>query len=175
MITTLRNILHRFDIVTDEIDDVKEVIIQLSQRDTRALTIEEKDNLVIGYCILKVEINRKYRLHQFKSEDVVGKSEYIKTKHIFLRTSLPSGRYIIVTTTFNPGETTDYLLRLFTEDEPDLKLLKKDVPVAKWYQFFSKPPVLVTRITIKSASGLDKNLFGSKLSSCLENFSHNIT
>ncbi len=123
--TFLENPQFRFDVKGAEVDDTKEVILQLSQRDTRSLTIEQKESLVIGFAILKIEINRKYRLHTFKSDDVVAKSDYIKTKHIFLRTSLPAGRYMIVATTFNPGETTDYLLRVFTEDEASLNLLRK--------------------------------------------------
>jgi calpain-5 len=159
-------LFHRFDINTTSGDDTKEIIIQLSQRDSRSLLMDTQENLVIGFSILKVESNRKYRLHQFSSADAIAaKSDYIKTKHIFVRTSsLGPGRYIIIVTTFEPGQTTDYLLRIFTQQDTDLTLLTKDVPIPKWYQCFTKQPVLMTRITVKSASGLEKqDVFGSKL------------
>ena len=104
----------RFDIETRSDEEAKDVIIQLSQRDTRSLLMENKDTLIIGFTILKVEFNRKYRLHQFSEEQIVNKSDYIKSKHIFLRANLPRGRYVIIVTTFEPGQSTDFLLRLFT-------------------------------------------------------------
>ena len=70
-------------------DTPMDVIIQLSQRDSRTLLMENKENLVIGFIIMKVEKNRKFRLHRFTDEQIVAKSDYIKAKHIFLRTSLP--------------------------------------------------------------------------------------
>ena len=76
--------------------------------------MENKETLIIGFTILKVEFNRKYRLHQFSEEQIVNKSDYIKSKHIFLRANLPRGRYVIIVTTFEPGQSTDFLLRVFT-------------------------------------------------------------
>ena len=153
----------RFDIETKSEDETKDVIIQLSQRDSRSLLMEKKENLIIGFTILKVEFNRKYRLHQFSDEQIINKSDYIKSKHIFLRSNLPRGRYVIIVTTFEPEQSTDFLLRVFTEDDPDLTCLTKDVPTLKWYQFWQSPPKIVTRLTIKSASGLEKqDVFGSK-------------
>ena len=69
-------------------DEPREVIIQLSQRDSRSLLMETKEKLVIGFTILKVEQNRKFRLHQFSEEQIAAKSDYIKSKHIFLRVTL---------------------------------------------------------------------------------------
>ena len=72
-------------------------------------------------------------------------------------------------TTFEPGQTTDYLLRLFCEKDPELKCLTKDVPTLKWYKFWQSIPLLLTRITIISASRLEKqDLFGSKYSTVTE-------
>ena len=55
----------RMDIETKSGEETKDVIIQLSQRDSRSLLMENKETLIIGFTILKVESNRKYRLHQF--------------------------------------------------------------------------------------------------------------
>ena len=41
--------------------------------------------------------------------------------------------------------------------------MEKDVPTLKWYQFWQNPPNMVTRITIKEASGIERqDIFGSK-------------
>ena len=159
------SLFSRISIETKSDEETKDVIIQLSQRDSRSLLMDNKETLIIGFTVLKVEFNRKYRLHQFSEEQIVNKSDYIKSKHIFLRANLPRGRYVIVVTTFEPGQSTDFLLRVFTEEDPDLKCLTKDVPTLKWYQFWQSPPKIVTRLTIKSASGLEKrDIFGSKYS-----------
>ena len=124
--------------------------------------MEQKDYLVIGFTILKVELNRKYRLHRFAESQIEAKSDYIKSKHIFLRTNLKPGRYVIVVTTFSPNESTDFLLRLFSEKDAKLTGLTKNLPVLKWYQ--KKAPKLLTRITILDASDLTKqDVFRRKL------------
>lgn len=153
---------YRFDVDGNSPEEEKEVIVQLSQRDCRSLLMESKETLVIGFTILKVEGNRKYRLHQFSDDQIVAKSDYIKSKHIFLRTNLArNSRYVIVVTTFNPGESTDFLLRVFMENDADLTRLSKDVPTLKWYQFWKKVPLMVTRVQIFRASGLEKqDMFG---------------
>ncbi len=124
--------------------------------------MEQKEYLVIGFTILKVELNRKYRLHQrFSEAQIQGKSDYIKSKHIFLRTNLNPGRYVIVVTTFSPNESTDFLLRLFSEKNSKLTGLTKNLPVLKWYQ--RKMPKLLTRLTILNATDLPKqDVFRSK-------------
>ena len=91
--TFLFNPQYRFDISKE--DDG--VIIQLSQSDVRELG-QKKELLVIGFHIMRVEENRRYRLHRIQSPQVT--SEYIKTKHIFLKATLPKGRFVIIPTTF---------------------------------------------------------------------------
>ena len=50
----------------DDPDDSKlEIIVQLSQKDARStLLSDQRQNLVIGFHIMKVEANRKYRVHK---------------------------------------------------------------------------------------------------------------
>ena len=64
----IRKILHfRFDIpYTDDPEDSKlEIIVQLSQKDARStLLSDQRQNLVIGFHIMKVEANRRYRVHK---------------------------------------------------------------------------------------------------------------
>ena len=71
---------------------------------------------------------------------------------------------MIVPTTFKPGDATDFLLRIFTEDNANIKELEEDIPTLPWYKkCCSIPPSLVTRIKVKGATKLEnKQLMGSK-------------
>ncbi len=44
---------------------------------------EDKDLCVIGFHIMKVENNRRFRLHRIQEKAFT--SDYILTKHIFLK------------------------------------------------------------------------------------------
>lgn len=147
--TFLRNPQYRFD-VKEETDDV---IFQLMQRDAREHKQEGMQNLVIGFHIMKVEENRKYRVHRI--HDAVATSDYIRTRSIFLREQLKQGRYVIIPTTFKPDETGDFLMRIFTSKDPDAKELVLDQPKNPWYSCFKKA-VMVTTITVKCANNLEK-------------------
>ncbi|XP_045132951.1 calpain-5-like isoform X5 [Portunus trituberculatus] len=147
--TFLRNPQYRFD-VREETDDV---IFQLMQRDAREHKQEGMQNLVIGFHIMRVEENRKYRVHRI--HDAVATSDYIRTRSIFLREQLKQGRYVIIPTTFKPDETGDFLMRIFTSKDPDAKELVLDQPKNPWYSCFKKA-VMVTTITVKCANNLEK-------------------
>ena len=92
--TFLNNPQYRFDVPeVDEDDDPSEIIVQLSQSDTRGcsgLASEKKkrDNITIGFHIMRVEANRLVRVHHLVPSSSVDTSDYIKTKHIFLRSEL---------------------------------------------------------------------------------------
>ncbi|KAL7632549.1 UNVERIFIED_CONTAM: hypothetical protein RMT77_017116 [Armadillidium vulgare] len=145
----LRNPQYRFDVKEEEDD----VLIQLMQRDAREKRKEGVLNLVIGFHIMKVEANRRYRVHTI--HEPVATSDYIRTRSIFLREQLKRGRYVIVPTTFKPNETGEFLLRLFSSKDPDAKELIDDQPKIAWYSCVKKPAMLTT-VSIKSASDLQK-------------------
>ncbi|MCL4135333.1 UNVERIFIED_CONTAM: hypothetical protein GTU68_052016 [Idotea baltica] len=152
----MRNPQFRFDI-KDEDDDV---IIQLMQRDAREKRKEGALNLVIGFHIMKVEANRRFRVHSI--HEPVSTSDYIRTRSIFLREQLKRGRYVIIPTTFKPDETGEFLLRLFTSKVSDAKELTEEQPKQPWYSCVKKPSILTT-ISIKSASNLEKqSAFGGE-------------
>jgi len=156
----LDNPQYRFDLPPlEDADEESEVIVQLSQSDARsALLTDKKDNVTIGFHIMEVESNRKCRVHQLRPESAVATSDYIKTKHIFLRATMPrtGGRFVIVPTTFKPGETTDFLLRIFTEHPANVKELKHDVPPVPWYKkCCHDQPSVVTRLTVAGVRGLE--------------------
>ena len=64
---------------------------------------------------------------------------------------------MIVPTTFKPGEISEFLLRVFTDSDADVKELKKDEPGEKWYSCCASPPVLLTRVKVTGAAGLENN------------------
>lgn len=61
----------------------------------------------------QVEENRQYRMHSLQHK--AASSIYINSRSVFLRTELPEGRYVIIPTTFEPGHTGEFLLRVFTD------------------------------------------------------------
>lgn len=67
----------------------------------------------------QVEANRRYRLHTIR-EKAAG-SEYAMSRNVFHRCNLKSGRYIIVPTTFEPGQEGEFLLRIFTSKANNAK------------------------------------------------------
>ncbi|KAM4726367.1 calpain-5-like isoform 1-T2 [Anableps anableps] len=146
--TFLQNPQYLFD-VTKESD---EVLISLQQRDNK---IHRKQglgkNLTIGFSILKVELNRKYRLHEIVTQQCLHTSSYIDARTVFLRCQLTEGRYIIIPTTFKPFKKGDYMLRLYTDVDSGCRELVKDKPEVKcWSPIFGYPQA-VTHIFVKGA------------------------
>lgn len=121
-----------------------EVLICLQQKERRATPKEGKgENLAIGFDIhrvspkrrnqpmlwnalqtphlwfLQVELNRKYRMHT--AQQKVAGSIYINSRCVFLRKEMKEGRYVIIPTTFDPGQQGEFLLRVFTDVPSDCK------------------------------------------------------
>lgn len=129
-----------------------DVMVSLMQRDQRFKKHLGKSPLTIGFSIMRVENNRKYRIH--KLYDVVGTVTYINAREVFSRFPLPAGRYVIVPTTFQPGEETEFLLRLFTSFQTKFRPLLDDAPynVGRLAPCISKKYKSVVRITVVSAN-----------------------
>ena len=121
---------------------------------------------MIGFHLLKVESNREFRLHKIIPGSDCGSSDYIRSRHIFLRKTLSPGRYFIIPTTFDPGQDANFLLRLFSDKSSDLSPVLLDEPkdpCCLGCGCGSRPQV-VTRVTVLSATGLQKqNVIGRKL------------
>ncbi|KAF6728910.1 Calpain-5 [Oryzias melastigma] len=110
--TFLQNPQYLFD-VKKETD---EVLITLQQKDQR---IHKKaghgKNVFIGFRVLKVELNREKRMCRLRSKKQTGIKLFSDARSVFLRCNLPRGRYIIIPSTFDPGEEGEFMLRIFTE------------------------------------------------------------
>ena len=60
----------------------------------------------------KVEENRHYRVHQ--PQEIVKSSAFKNSRSVFLRHTMSKGRYILVASTFKPGLSANFMLRLYT-------------------------------------------------------------
>uniref|UniRef100_A0A3B4U5E4 Calpain 6 n=1 Tax=Seriola dumerili TaxID=41447 RepID=A0A3B4U5E4_SERDU len=128
--TFLQNPQYLFD-VTKEVD---EVLISLQQRDMKIhRKVGQGENLTIGFGVFKVELNRKYRMHDFLTQHCVETSTYINARTVFMRSMLPQGRYVIIPTTFRPQTLGDYMIRVFTDVDSGCRELTEDKMCADPY------------------------------------------
>ncbi|KAJ8306660.1 hypothetical protein KUTeg_015701 [Tegillarca granosa] len=117
----------------------------------------------IGFQIMKVEVNRKYRVHLNEDiNDLIYKSEYLKSRSVFGVLKLMKGRYVIIPTTREPGEIGPFMLRLYTGSKSSGKELTEEGPSKGCLCF--KSATLVTTLTVISAEELELPT-GSKVKS----------
>ncbi|CAF96212.1 unnamed protein product, partial [Tetraodon nigroviridis] len=130
-----------------------EVLICLQQEDRR---IHRKhgggENLPIGFEVLKVEVNRSSRVQRV--EEKAASSVYMDSRSVTLRAALAPGRYVILPTTFLPGATGRFLLRVFCHAPVRLRELREDLPPPWWFRCFLPQPAVVTTVHLRRASGL---------------------
>eukprot|EP00064_Thunnus_orientalis_P010941 superscaffoldBa00001530_g10970 len=160
--TFLQNPQYLFD-VTKEVD---EVLISLQQRDMKIhRRFGQGENLTIGFSVFKVELNRKYRMHDILTQKCVVTSTYINARTVFVRSMLSQGRYIIMPTTFKPEALGDYMIRVFTDVDSGCRYncdggvmspqeLTEDKPKVKCWSSFLGYPQAVTHIYVHGAEGL---------------------
>ncbi|CAG8677378.1 12019_t:CDS:2, partial [Gigaspora rosea] len=99
------------------------------------------EKITIGFVILKVELNRRYRIHQ-PTYEIVGRVTYINSREVTERISLKPGHYILIPSAYNVDDEGLYFMRLFSSNPISVKLLKKDSPKRKWYYpliYYGKP------------------------------------
>uniref|UniRef100_A0AAY5KUA5 Calpain 6 n=1 Tax=Esox lucius TaxID=8010 RepID=A0AAY5KUA5_ESOLU len=150
--TFLQNPQYLFD-VTKEID---EVLISLQQKDMKIhKSIGQGENLTIGFAIFKVELNRKYRMHDLITQTNVQTSTYINSRTVFMRVKLPKGRYVIIPTTFQPQILGDFMLRLYSGEDSGCRELTGDKPSVRCWTVFTGYPQVVTQLYIHGAEGLE--------------------
>ncbi|GAA6091194.1 calpain-5a [Tachysurus ichikawai] len=147
--TYLQNPQYVFDVKKPE----DEVLICLQQKDKRSRLKEGKgENLAMGFDIQRVELNRIYRMHS--PQQKMCSSVYINSRSVFLRKELKEGRYVIIPTTFNPGQEGELLLRVFTDVPSDCKELTLDEPPQTCWTGLCGFPQLVTQVHVMKAVGL---------------------
>lgn len=131
-----------------------EVLFNLDQLSRRATG---QNNFTIGLFIMRVEDNRKYRLHDLKPK--VASSTYSNSRSIFLRQKLPNGRYVCIPSTYEPNHENRFMLRVYSDEHNGLKELTKDHPRPFCFKLnpFAKYATCVTSINVKLAIKLQNS------------------
>ena len=68
--------------------------------------------IVPWLLLFQTDINRKYRMHD-KMERVAS-GPFVLSRSMFNRVTLKKGRYLIIPSTFDPGQIGDFVLRLYS-------------------------------------------------------------
>ncbi|MCJ8748362.1 hypothetical protein PDJAM_G00164000 [Pangasius djambal] len=142
--------------VLDVSQEEEELLVSLQQRDMKIHKAHGAgENLTIGFAIFKVELNRKYRMHDIITQKNVATSTYINARSVFMRKVLPKGRYVIIPSTFKPDTLGEFMLRVYTDQDAGCKELDLDKPHVSCWSSFRGYPQLVTQIYIHGAEGLE--------------------
>ncbi|XP_072166356.1 calpain-5-like [Diadema setosum] len=134
--------------------DKDDIIVSLSQQDTRADHNEQAKT--IGFYVIEVESNRKYRAHSIKQEPLVS-TTYINSRSVFAEQTLLRGRYIIVPTTYEPQIESPLMLRVFSDNGAGVRELKEDFPSPGATECFHGGNIqVVSQVTVLGATNLPR-------------------
>lgn len=109
-----------------------------------------------------MEENRQYRMHSLQHK--AASSIYINSRSVFLRTDQPEGRYVIIPTTFEPGHTGEFLLRVFTDVPSNCRCVEPrwaglgGVPSMLGPAGSAAPEVLSARLRTGGSQGLEPGI-----------------
>ncbi|XP_073455456.1 calpain-6 [Aquarana catesbeiana] len=149
--TFLQNPQYIFEVEKEE----DEVLVSIQQEDQRIHRKSGKgDSFIIGFEILKVEQNREYRIHKMQGQVRAASSPYMNLRSVFLRKMLKRGRYIIIPTTFHPGISCNFILRIFTDVPSDFRELRLDKPSVTCWNLLWGYPKRVSQVSVRSVEGV---------------------
>ncbi|XP_076081241.1 calpain-5-like [Mytilus galloprovincialis] len=133
--------------------DEDELVVSLEQHDIKPSESHTERTLnTIGYSIMKVEENRLYRLHI--PGKLIEPPNMIKTRSIFGKKVLSSGRYVIIPCTKDQKEHGPYLLRLYTNGTSFVRELIEEGPSTIWPCL--SLPAMVTTLAVLSVEKIVK-------------------
>jgi len=137
---------YRFDVKEPD----TEIMIALTQKEVQSESSKQREPYVtIGIHVMKVENNRRYRIHQ--AINPIGTSDYTSARSVYLHLKdVQPGRYILMPTTYAPREQAEYMLRIYSPKESDPQLLVYDAPQHRF--FGCKKSMCVTRLKILEAT-----------------------
>uniref|UniRef100_A0A8C6WW02 Si:dkey-19b23.13 n=1 Tax=Neogobius melanostomus TaxID=47308 RepID=A0A8C6WW02_9GOBI len=131
----------------------EEVLICLQQEDRRMRRKNgDGENLPIGFEVLKVEVNRWSRVQSVVEQ--AASSVYMDSRSVTVRACFSPGRYVILPTTFLPGATGRFLLRLFSHSRMQLHELTEDLPAPSVFHCCLPQPSVVTTVHLRRVTGL---------------------
>ncbi|KAI1703875.1 calpain family cysteine protease domain-containing protein [Ditylenchus destructor] len=126
-----------------------EVMIALTQKDALAAHARQREPFVtIGIHVMRVECNRRHRIHQAIS--AVGTSDYASARSVYLHLNdLGVGRYVLMPTTYAPREQAEFMLRVYARHRINPRILVSDAPTPGMFKCSSI--YSVTRVKIIEA------------------------
>ncbi|EDO34860.1 predicted protein [Nematostella vectensis] len=152
--TFLKNPQYAFSITDNEGEDA---MVSLMQEDRRKDKSKGVGNLTIGFYIMKVEENRKYRVHSMFPK--AGDSIFINAREVMNRFFLAAGRYLVVPSTYEPHTPGHFMMRIFTRKRSNAMFLDQDHSVGSkiWCCLpRCRAPQCVVSVYVTSAAGLQK-------------------
>eukprot|EP00794_Sanderia_malayensis_P020617 gene20617-22652_t len=107
----------------DDEEDNCTIVIGLIQKHRRKIKKVGAQNLTIGFSIYKlgddsdqyVEADRMSKDFFLYNKSTARSENFINSREVTGRFSLPPGQYVILPSTFKPNEEGDFLLRMFSE------------------------------------------------------------
>ena len=76
-------------------------------------------NVFFIFFKLKTDINRKFRMHDRLNKEHSG--PFSNGRSVFARVPLTQGRYCIIPSTFEPGKTGKFVLRMYSTLDMELR------------------------------------------------------
>uniref|UniRef100_A0A1I7SLZ9 Calpain catalytic domain-containing protein n=2 Tax=Bursaphelenchus xylophilus TaxID=6326 RepID=A0A1I7SLZ9_BURXY len=132
-----------------DIKHAQELMLALTQKEVPPVTGKQREPFItIGMHVMRVECNRKYRIHQ--AIDPVGTSDYVGSRSVYLHLKgMIPGRYIVIPTTYAPREQTEFMLRIYSNENLRPRLLDDDFPIFEMFGIRAcNQPKTVSRIKI---------------------------
>uniref|UniRef100_A0A182KE23 Calpain catalytic domain-containing protein n=1 Tax=Anopheles christyi TaxID=43041 RepID=A0A182KE23_9DIPT len=150
------------------------VVIALMQKYRRA---DALPSLTIGFIVYKVTVEDLRQkpvpkeFFQHHDHAIVGGSIFINAREISCRLTLDAGLYLVIPSTFDPGEEGEYLLRIFTargntlcENDATLCFGTLDDRITEQGKFFDTPRwALLANAFYARAAGEDQLLSANSL------------
>ncbi|CAL4100502.1 unnamed protein product, partial [Meganyctiphanes norvegica] len=119
-------IIKLIDVDEDDDDDMCTIIIALMQKNIRSQKKDGKECLTIGFALYKIDEHnynsRPLNKNFFSRNASAARSpSFVNMREVSNRFKLLPGSYVIVPSTFEPHEEGEYMLRVFTEKENEIK------------------------------------------------------
>ncbi|CAD5229547.1 unnamed protein product [Bursaphelenchus okinawaensis] len=132
-----------------DVKHAQEVMLALTQKEVPPAAGKQREPFItIGMHVMRVECNRKHRIHQ--AINPIGTSDYVGSRSVYLHLKgTTPGRYIVIPTTYAPREQTEFMLRIYSSENLRPHLLDDDFPIVELFRVRTcNQPKTVSRIKI---------------------------